>query len=91
MALGAHLHPQRAAPGAQVGLGTGVDGEPGHANGGGGAHGQDERGRVGFQSGESVVRELRGEAQVGVDLGIDVLRRGCLVAQADIIDEDGEI
>ena len=34
---------------------------------------------------------MRCEAQVGVDLGVDVLRRKGLVAYADIVDKDGEI
>ena len=37
------------------------------------------------------MRELRGEAEVGVDLGVDGGGRRGLVAQADVVDEDGEV
>ena len=91
-ALGALLHAHGPAPRAQVGLGPRVHGHPRHANRGRRAHGEDERGaRAGLKGWEEEVRELRGEAEVGVDLGVDILRRQGLVAQADVVDEDGEV
>lgn len=90
-ALGKHLHAHGPAPGAQVGLGAGVDGDEGHADGGGGAHGQDQRGAVGSQDGQGGVGDVRGEAEVGVDLVVEGGGRGGLVAQTDVVDEDGEV